>query len=366
MNQKLKVMRKYPFFSVLGLLFLVGCNAEFEERYTPVKSAFGEINQVVVVAEDELYQSAVGDTFQYYLSSPELILPQPEPIFDLVHFNGGQLDAEPLRRQFMTYILLGTTQQPLSPTARYIREAIGGEKFDAVANGEKPFSTVVGRNQWADGQLLFFMLGRNDDALIQNVQTNYPSIVGRIRDRELTRIEATTYAVNGTNRELQERVRDAMGIDMKIPDGYVEALHGEEERVMWLRRETNQASYNILLKRYPYRSAEQFDRDTLIRLQNKLGRRYISTTIPNTYQRINDVDLPLFTKTLQVNGAYALEARGIWDIVNDFMGGPFLTYLILDEKNKEIVLAEGFIHAPGEKKRDLQQSMEVVLNTIRL
>ena len=353
------------FGGFVGLL-LAACGSDFEERYTPVKSAFGEINQVVVVAEDELYQSAVGDTFQYHLSSPELILPQPEPIFDLVHFNGGDLDAEPLRRQFMTYVLMASTQEPLSRTAQYIKEAIGNEKFNTVANGEKAYSTVIGRNRWADGQLVFYMLGRDDNALVANIQQNYPSIVSRIRERELTRIEATTYAVNGTNRSLQERVMDAMGIEMKIPEGYVEALHGEEQRVMWLRRETDKASYNILLKRYPYESAEQFDRDTLVRLQNKLGRRYISTTIPNTYMRINDVDLPLFTKAMQVNGAYALEARGIWDIVNDFMGGPFLSYLILDEKRKEMVLAVGFIHAPGEKKRDLQQSMEVVLNSIEL
>ena len=354
------------FFWGLLSIGLFACGTDFEERYTPVKSAFGEINQVVVVAEDDLYGSAVGDTFQYYLSSPELILPQPEPIFDLVRFNGGELDAEPLRRQFMTYVLMASTQEPLSRTAQYIKEAIGNEKFNIVANGEKAYSTIIGRNRWADGQLVFYMLGRDDDALITNIQQNYPSIVSRIRDRELTRIEATTYAVNGTNRPLQERVLDAMGIQMKIPEGYVEALHGVEEKVMWLRRETDKASYNILLKRYPYNSPDQFNRDTLIRLQNALGRRYISTTVANTYMRINDVDLPLFTKTMQVNGAYALEARGIWDIVNDFMGGPFLSYLILDEKREEMVLAIGFIHAPGEKKRDLQQSMEVVLNSIRL
>ena len=348
------------------LLLSTGCGGDFEERYTPVKSAFGEINQLVVVAEEELYDGPVGDTLQYYLSSPELILPQPEPIFDLVHFTGRELDAVPSRRQFMTYALLATTQEPLSRAAQYVKEAVGAEKFNTVANGEKAFTTIIGRNQWADGQLVFYLIGQSDDALIAGIRQSYASIVSRIRARELTRIEATTYAVNGVNRALEERVREAMDVQLRIPQGYVEALHSEGDQMMWLRRESNQASYNILLKRYPYRSTEQFDRDTLLRLQNALGRRYISTTLPNTYMRVNDKDLPFLTKPVQVNGAYALEARGIWDIVNDFMGGPFLSYLILDEQRKEVLLAVGFIHAPGEKKRDLQQSMEVVLNSIRL
>ena len=252
-----------------------------------------------------------------------------------------------------------------SAAARLIRESVGAEKVQATLD-ERGYGSVLTRNKWADGQLLVFMYAKNQAALVENIQKNYPSIVSRIRERELTRIEATTYAVNGTNKGLQERVQDVMQVDMRIPAGFVEALYEEKDKVMWLRRETDKASYNVLLQRLPYRASEQFSRDTFLRVQNELGRRYISTTVANTYMRVNDVDLPLYTKIMDINGKYALEARGIWDIVNDFMGGPFITYLILDEARNEVLVANAFIHAPGEKKRDLQQSMEIMLQSIKL
>ena len=82
--------------------------------------------------------------------------------------------------------------------------------------------------------------------------------------------------------------------------------------------------------------------------------------------RINDVDLPMFTKVTQVDDKYALEARGIWEIANDYMGGPFVSYLIHSPKRNELIFIDGFLHAPGEDKRNFMQYLEHVLETVEL
>jgi hypothetical protein len=82
--------------------------------------------------------------------------------------------------------------------------------------------------------------------------------------------------------------------------------------------------------------------------------------------RINDIDLPMFTKVTQVDNKYALEARGIWEIANDYMGGPFVSYLIHNPKQDELLFIDGFIHAPGEDKRNFMQYLEHILDTVQL
>jgi len=80
------------FFLGTCLLFLssfFSCSnvdmAQFEAR----TAAFGQVNDMVVVADQKVWESAVGDTFRYYFSSAYPILPQPEPVFDLWHWTAG-------------------------------------------------------------------------------------------------------------------------------------------------------------------------------------------------------------------------------------------------------------------------------------
>ncbi|MEL7161115.1 MAG: DUF4837 family protein, partial [Bacteroidota bacterium] len=99
------------------------------------------------------------------------------------------------------------------------------------------------------------------------------------------------------------------------------------------------------------------------RSRDRVGREYISSTLANTYMKVNDTDLPLFTSNTELNGAFAIEGRGIWEMENDFQAGPFISYLINDEKGRQLILVDGFVLAPGEKKREFMGEVEQVLRT---
>ena len=58
--------------------------------------------------------------------------------------------------------------------------------------------------------------------------------------------------------------------------------------------------------------------------------------------KVNDKDLPMFTYNTQVNNSYALEARGIWELENDFMAGPFISYLVHNPTKNELYFLDGF------------------------
>ncbi|MBQ4379873.1 MAG: DUF4837 family protein, partial [Bacteroidaceae bacterium] len=59
-----------------------------------------------------------------------------------------------------------------------------------------------------------------------------------------------------------------------------------------------------------------------------------------------------------------VQVRGLWDMHNDAMGGPFVAYLLEDAQNDRMLVAEGFVFAPDEKKRPLIRELEAALQTL--
>lgn len=65
-------------------------------------------------------------------------------------------------------------------------------------------------------------------------------------------------------------------------------------------------------------------------------------------------------------GKMLMEIRGLWDMRNDAMGGPFVSYVQTDYDNDRLLVAEGFVFAPEEKKRALIRELEAMLQTMIL
>jgi hypothetical protein len=51
---------------------------------------------------------------------------------------------------------------------------------------------------------------------------------------------------------------------------------------------------------------------------------------------------------------------------NDFMGGPFFNYTLLDTKRNELIMIDAFVFAPGKEKRDYMQQLHHIVKTARI
>jgi len=346
-----------PIFFLFYLLS--SCSEEAVTRLKAKPYAFGKANHVVVVADLDVWEGEVGDTFQYYFSSAFLILPQPEPIFDLKHFTPQQLAADPIRKELRTYILLGDITDDNSPTAQLMRENIGPERIRKAQEG-KGFGNLQKQDKWAQGQQIVFMFGTDQSSLLQNIQTSYPSIAKKIQEGDEELIAASVYA-GGENRRINEKIQDELGIQVRVPSEYFVAM--DDPNLLWIRKETKAMSSNILLHKLPYTDPSQLSYEGFKSLRDSLGKQYISSTVQGSYMQINDVSLPMIFSATQLNELYAVEARGIWELTKDYMGGPFVSYLIHNPKTSELYLLDGFIFAPGQEKRDMIQGLEYILST---
>ena len=71
-------------------------------------------------------------------------------------------------------------------------------------------------------------------------------------------------------------------------------------------------------------------------------------------------------RPITVQGQPAWEVRGLWRVQGDFMGGPFVSHVRVDEVNRRIVASEAFVYAPGRLKRNLVRQLEASLYTLIL
>ena len=64
---------------------------------------------------------------------------------------------------------------------------------------------------------------------------------------------------------------------------------------------------------------------------------------------------------------WAAEIRGLWKILDgEAMGGPYVSLTRLDEIHQQVITAETFIYASGQKKRNALRQSEAILYTLRL
>jgi len=75
---------------------------------------------------------------------------------------------------------------------------------------------------------------------------------------------------------------------------------------------------------------------------------------------------PTFNE-IWLNDGYCAEIRGLWKMKNGgSMGGPFYSHTRLDEINQRVITIEGFVFAPGTKKRNAIRQLEAIVYSTKL
>ncbi len=352
-------MLKLFYLTTIGyLLFLMtGCNNL--PKATPV--AYGKVNQVQVVMDDDLWEGPLGDTVRTYFGSAYPMMPAPEPYFELRHFSASALMADPLRKELRTYLIIGNIDKQNSSTADLIRRDLGDEKL-RKAKREEDYNSAVAKNKWAKPQLLIYLFADSDQKLSEVVRKHFQAAARRIHEHDRRILKADLYQ-GGENKELVEEIRQKFLVHIKIPKDYVLAL--EKDNAVWIRKMDDKILSNIIISRFEYRNQNQLSTDSLKSVRNSLGRLLVSSSEPGSYMTTNDVDLPIYTTQRKINGAFAQEMRGIWEMVNDFAGGPFFTYGILSPDQKSILFVDVFVLAPGEDKKLPMQYLEEIVQSVK-
>lgn len=341
---------------ILTILVLTSCTNGPGLGVQRKVKALGVANQITIISEDNIWNGPVGDSLEYYLASVFPVLPRPENLFDIRHFTPFEVQVENLRRELRTYLLVVNTSDTSSKAYKLAAYHLGQ---DAMNIKEAKLRKL--EDKWATDQLILYLMAPDVESLSKAVSQYFPTISEQVRQHDLKQIVAKTYLA-GENKPVAAKIEEKLGAKFRIPGDYVTAI--EEDSLFWLRKDYEDITVNLVFELLPYRNQEQFSKGYMKSLRDDFGREYVSSASDTSYMRINDKDLPMYTFNRDINGHYALEARGIWEMVNDFMGGPFVSYLIHLKDRNALLFVDGFVLAPGHSKKAIMQELEVIVNSL--
>ncbi|NMH28433.1 DUF4837 family protein [Flavobacterium silvaticum] len=322
-------MKKALFFWLIAIV-LSGCGKTDDSRKT---EAADKLNSVAVIIDDNLWLGTIGDSLRNKLAAPMTGLDQEEPLFTLNQYPAKLLEG------YMTHS----------------RNIIVIKKNDKLTQNVYQ----VKRDQYTRPQTIFSISGKTTADIIQTLEMHAPDMIARIRAVEIAESQKSIKNALADDKDLEKMFR----IRMNYPKSYKTVL--KRRKFIWLKKEITSGSSSILVYQIPeWQIGISNDMDaTIIRQRNAVIRKYIRGTRRNTPMVTENSFTPYFNE-ITLAGKPAYEMRGTWELANDFMQGPFLSYCIHDKLHRRYVFVEGFCYAPSREKRDLMFELEAILRTV--
>jgi len=360
------ITSEYSFFRFVAFcflfVFLYSCGGTADNPLNK-PLAIGRINKIDVIIDKKFDVSSLMDSIDFYYAGDYPVTPAPEPYFDLRFLNMEDLAKDPYKKELKTYIIVADLSDTMSDVTRMVMFDLGPEKL-AKARTDSTFYMLVGRDKWAEGQLLVYLFAFGEDRLERAVASSFEAVAKRIQKHDEQSLHDAIYGAAGENKTIMSTIRDSFGVQIAIPEFFQQVIL--DKNFIWIRMDQKDVIENLVFRRVPYRSSTQFEKESIIAIRNEYGKKYITTLAEGAYMSTNVIDLPIMEYVHERDGNYMKEIRGIWETVNDFKGGPYISYLWHDKKRNELVFIDAFIFAPGKEKRDYMQKLDYMVKNASL
>lgn len=299
----------------LVVMLTTACN----DADTGLPKSTGRPSEVLLVGDvDSIVAKA--------LTADIVALPQPEPMFDVKTNGKGSNGSD--------------AQDALNAVSRMERNIV-------VVNIDPTLFTRTAvryeRNVFAAPQIIVYVNTPSAQAL--------KSDIGRCHiDRLLLQNELTAHAERlkrHHEKGVEDDIKRMFGYSMTIPKGMRVNVRGQQ--FVWISDNNPTKMSNICLY-----TSENRDSVMRINLKGETDSMFM-TTVGGSVVTTTGTSRDNMSTTLR---------RGLWQMQGDAMGGPFMSRTIHMPHGKTIV-AEAFVFAPGEQKRDIMRRLEASVQTLR-
>lgn len=297
-------------------------------------SSSGNPYEVMVVAEDSIWDGYAGRALRRVLNKPVPMLPQDEPSFHVTRIRPKNYDR----------------------IMNLFRNIIVFKIDDDFRQGKIKFE----RNVFAYPQAIVTIHAPNTRVASSYITENTTSIIDFFYNEELNRqVESLNFSYNPI---FSDSLKKVLGCDMLIPPDIAKMKIGKD--FIWASNDGLQTVQNIVVYAYPYSTQKVFDKHSFIALRDTFMGRNIPGYNPGSVMQTNPecVDVRNYTQ----NGQFIQEARGLWEMSGDAMGGPFVSQSRVDSMNNRVIVTEAFVYAPSKMKRSMIRRLEASLYTLRM
>ena len=324
-------MRKIVFLFVTVLLFNA-CKDNKASNDKMLLDSSGNINNVSVIIENDLWNGQVGEAIRNVLTAPVYGLPQDEPLFTLSQIPPSVFSGFVTRNRTILQII-----------------------------GNKPANIEFTKNIYAQPQKVISITGQSKQEIIDIVNANAKKIVETFRNAEITERQRQMKKSPHPYTSIKEK----LGLTIEFASAY--RIAKETDNFFWIRKDITTGTSNLLIYSLPFSSIKPNDSTVtqIIKIRDSIGEKHIEGGVEGTYMVTENAYTPFFKETILDNKP-AFETKGIWDLKNGFMGGPFINYAVEDKINKRWVIIEGFAFAPSVEKRDYMLELESIIKSVKI
>ena len=310
------------------LVALVACNDKPEGKVLSTSS--GALNSLTVVMPNDMWSGEVGEAIREKLAGPVHGLPQVEPMFDI-------------------------NQMPDEAFTGFMRKQ---RTFLKVEQADTAEVDII-KDEYARPQTGILVKGPTQQAIINQITQDSAKIVNAIKNSEFTeKIRRVSLSLKE-----DEPLKDAFGISLKFPTAYRYAK--KEDNFFWIRKDIPHGDMNITVYEVPYNS---IDRDSntvgsLIKMRDSIGGDNI--TVSDGMRFITEAAFAPYLEETTIDGKFAYQMKGMWEVKGRYMAGPFVNFTIDDKENNRYLVLEGFVFKPSASKRDNIFELESILRSVK-
>ena len=330
-------MRKlvFPILVAVSIIVFSGCESTGTQG-TGLLSSSGRSSEVLVVCGGKQWNGLLGDSLKAILMQDVLGLPQMEPLFTLT-----QVSEEYFRDAYKKH--------------RNIIHFITDPTIDRA-------KVVINHNTWAQPQLLIRINVKDEQQAVETLSKYQNTIIKYLFASEMKRFKRAQRGKQ--NFQLSSEVERLFKFPIVIPDGFVFAV--KSDNFVWLRKDTKDWIQNLMIYTESYIDTNQFKNEYIVNLRNTHTKNYVFAPADSSYMAVDERFIPTISEYFEFDQGYTIRTAGLWRMIGDFMGGPFVSLSVLDAKNNRIVTLEGFLYAPSDNKRDLLRQLESILLSVKI
>lgn len=313
------------------LIVFTSCNQSGKRDKTLVPSSVGNINSLQIITPNDLWNGEVGEAIRNNFAAPTDGLPQDEPLFSINQMTPEVFTGFARTNRIFIYVALSENE-----------------------------NVKIAKNEYAKPQIGAFIKASSQEKLVELINQNAPQIIDEFHKSEIAeRQRRTEISMRNT-----DSLKKDMGVSLKIPSAYRQAKASPD--FYWFRKNLRDGETNILIYEVPLNMIlnDSTAVSDIIKIRDSIGSQ-LMVVEDDALFITEDAYAPYLFKTT-IDGHFAYETKGTWEVKDAWMGGPFLNYAVKDEKNDRYLILEGFTYAPATRKRDLQFELESILLSAKL
>ncbi|MCX2679100.1 DUF4837 family protein [Galbibacter sp. EGI 63066] len=313
----------------VAIVLILSCKEGNNEKYLP--DSVGAINTLSVVIDNDLWKGKVGDSIREYFAAPVDGLPQIEPLFSIHQMPPDVFTDFARNSRNILFVDIDSA-------------SVAGIKDDLYAKPQK-----VG-----------IIKASTEGEIINKIVENAPEIISTFKKNDIR--ESQHRFTRSLNRETD--IKEELGVSLTMPSIY--KIAKQEGNFFWIERQVRTGTMNILVYEMPLNSIpnDSTRLDAVIKMRDSIGEKYVPGREEGMYMITEKAYAP-YVFDAKIAGRDAIETKGMWEVKNFAMAGPFINYIVEDKPNDRLVVVEGFTFAPSANKRDYMFELEAILKTLK-